>query len=72
MAKNEITITREEFAKKSADAVTDIMNANECGFGCLAKGAFIIIVEKIYLGILDKLFGTEEEDETTKEIDKTE
>ena len=72
MAKEKITITPDEFVKKSADAAADMITNSECGIDSVAGQALIAISQEIFVRMLCKMLETEEEDEAAEETDKTE
>lgn len=72
MTKKEITITPDEFSKKSADVAADMIANSKCGIDSVAGQALIAISQEIFVRMLCKMLETEEEDETAEEVDKAE
>ena len=72
MAKEKITITPDEFVKKSADAAADMITNSECGIDSAAGQALNAVSQELFARALCKLFEMEEEDETAEEVDKAE
>ena len=72
MTKKEITITPDEFSKKSADVAADMIANSKCGIDSVAGQALIAISQELFVRTLCKLFEMEEEDETAEEVDKAE
>ena len=54
MTKKEITITPDEFSKKSADVAADMIANSKCGIDSAAGQALIAISQEIFVRMLCK------------------
>ena len=70
MAKKEITITPDEFSKKSVDVAADMIANSKCGIDSAAGQALIAISQEFFVRMFCKMFEMEGEDETAEEVDK--